>query len=102
MSLFKPIRLRGKASIAVCPRCNTKVYYDDLRMDPNTKNWYCEACVDIYDPYRLPARTTEDISLRHPRTDGSVDVGEEIYVLGLNGFDLALGTEDFEALQVTT
>jgi hypothetical protein len=69
MSLYLPINTKGRVSVALCPRCQMKIQYDDLRLDPNNKNWYCEKCVDIYDPWRLPARKTEDISLDHPRTD---------------------------------
>ena len=68
-NLYLPVRTKGSAAIAVCPRCQKKVYYDDLKQDPNNKNWYCGECVDIYDPWRLPAHKTEDISLQHPRPD---------------------------------
>lgn len=69
MSLFKPPRGSGRAALAVCSRCKRKVYYDDLKQDPNNQNWYCPACVDLYDPWRLPARVTENISLDHPRPE---------------------------------
>lgn len=72
MSLFLPVRARGSASIAICGRCARKVYYDDLEIDPNNKNYYCPECVDIYDPWRLPARKPENISLNHPRPDNAV------------------------------
>ncbi len=49
-----------------------KVQYDDLRQDPNTKVWVCESCVDLYDPWRLPARNPENISLDHPRPDSDM------------------------------
>lgn len=67
--LYLPVKTTGTAAIAVCPRCKFKVYYDDLRQDPNTKNWYCKSCIDLYDPWRLPARVPEDITLQHPRPD---------------------------------
>lgn len=69
MSIYLPVRTKGSAAIAVCPRCKFKVYYDSLVKDPNTQVWMCPDCVDIYDPWRLPARKTEDISLQHPRPD---------------------------------
>jgi hypothetical protein len=50
-----------------------KVYYDELTMDPNTKNWYCPSCVDLYDPWRLGARQVEDITLNHPRPDTELE-----------------------------
>jgi hypothetical protein len=74
MPLYLPVNLDGnKVSIAICPRCCMKIQYDDLRQDPNNLNWYCAECVDLYDPWRLPARKTEDISLRHPRPDTELE-----------------------------
>ena len=66
---YLPVRAKGSAAIAVCPRCQTKIYYDDLKKDPNNGQFYCEHCVDAYDPWRLPARQAENISLQHPRPD---------------------------------
>lgn len=68
-NLYLPVNKNGTAAIAVCPRCKFKVQYVDLRQDPNNKNWYCKDCVDAYDPWRLPARNPEDITLQHPRKD---------------------------------
>lgn len=67
--LYLPVRIGKTASIAICGRCQRKIYYDDLKQDPNDKNWYCAECVDKYDPWRLPSRATEDISLCYPRPD---------------------------------
>jgi hypothetical protein len=69
MSLYLPVRTQGTAAIAVCGRCSMKMYYDDLKKDPNTGMMVCKECVDIYDPWRLPARKTENIALQHPRPD---------------------------------
>ena len=72
MGIFLPVRVKGTAAIAVCPRCTMKVYADDLQVDPNNKMVYCKDCVDLYDPWRLPARRAEDISLPYPRPDVTV------------------------------
>lgn len=69
MSLYLDVRTTGSAAIAICNRCQKKVHYDTLVKDPNNLNYYCPECVDIYDPWRLPARPPEDISLQHPRPD---------------------------------
>jgi NAD-dependent SIR2 family protein deacetylase len=69
MSLYLPVNLKGTAAIAICPRCRFKVQYGDLVQDPNTKLWVCPDCKDVYDPWRLPARLPEKISLDHPRRD---------------------------------
>ena len=69
MSLYLPVNLKGSAAIATCPRCTFKMQHDDMVQDPNTKVWMCKECADLYDPWRLPARPPENISLRHPRPD---------------------------------
>jgi NAD-dependent SIR2 family protein deacetylase len=69
MSLFLPVRTRGSAAIAVCQRCAKKMYYADLKRDPNNHNWYCADCVDGLDPYKLPPKQVEDMALNHPRVD---------------------------------
>ena len=69
MSLYLPINAGGSVAIAICPRCQQKIQYSDLQKDPNNQNYYCKECVDIYDPYRLPARLAEEIGLQHPRSD---------------------------------
>lgn len=69
MSGYLPVKSKGSAAIAICGRCSMKMYYDDLKKDPNNGLMVCEKCRDIYDPWRLPARKTENISLAHPRPD---------------------------------
>ena len=47
-----------------------KVNYVDLRPDGNSPGLrVCSKCRDVKDPYKLPARKTENISLRYPRPD---------------------------------
>lgn len=70
MSLWEPINTGSNVAIAVCMRCHFKRQYTDLRQDPNNQNWYCKyGCIDALDPWRLPPRRTEDISLQHARPD---------------------------------
>lgn len=76
MSRYLPVRTRGSVAIAVCPRCAKKIYYDELQKDPNNGNFYCKSCVDKLDPWRLPARQTEDITLQHPRPDCQLTLDE--------------------------
>ena len=67
---FLPVKaVGGSMSIAYCGRCAKKVYYGELQKDPNNEGMYCPDCVDLLDPWRLPARRTEDITLQHPRPD---------------------------------
>ena len=74
MSLYLPVRTKGSAAITICPRCSKKFHYDDMVKDPNNGLWVCKADQDLYDPWRLPARKSEDISLQHPRPDTPLDV----------------------------
>ena len=61
-------------SIAICDRCKMKRAYSDIRSDGNIPAIrVCgNGCSDDFDPYRLPARQPEKISLRFPRPDADV------------------------------
>lgn len=60
----------GDLAIAVCDRCRTKIPYIKLRPDGNSpKLMVCRECWDEKDPYRLPARQTEEVSMQHARPD---------------------------------
>ena len=61
-------------SVAICDRCKRKVAYSDIRPDGNIPAIrVCgDGCSDQFDPYRLPARQSEKISLRFPRPDADV------------------------------
>lgn len=71
MSLYLDTRGQASASIAICDRCKTKVPIGHLISDPNSPGLrVChDTCADLYDPYRLPARQTEKITVRYPRPD---------------------------------
>ena len=70
MSVFLDTRGRSTMAIAICGRCSRKFPYDDLMPDPNFPGLrVCKDDLDEYDPYRLPARQTENITLRFPRPD---------------------------------
>ena len=61
-------------SIAICDRCKMKRAYSDIRPDGNIPaiRVCSNGCSDQFDPYRLPARQPEKISLRFPRPDADV------------------------------
>ena len=71
--MSKWLDTRGLTSIAigVCDRCKMKRPLVDLVSDPNSPGVFAcqDTCVDLYDPWRLPAREPEDITLEHPRPD---------------------------------
>ena len=67
---------RGNAVIAIfiCDRCKMKRPIMEAMPDPNFPGLkVCtRGCADQKDPYRLPARKTERITLQFPRPDVSV------------------------------
>ena len=70
MSVFLDTRGRATLAIGICGRCSRKFPLDELMPDPNYPGLrVCRADRDDYDPYRLPARQPETISLRFPRPD---------------------------------
>jgi len=73
MSLYLDTTGRNSRSIAICDRCRMKMAYDDLAPDRNFPGLrVCPACTDQFDPWRLPARMSEQITLRFPRPDESI------------------------------
>ena len=76
MSRF--LNTEGNASIAIfiCDRCRMKRAIVEAMPDPNFPGLkVCQqGCADEKDPYRLPARKTERITLQYPRPDVSVAV----------------------------
>lgn len=76
MAIFLDTRGYSDIAIAVCDRCKMKRPHAELSKDPNFPGlMVCEqGCKDQFDPYRLPARKTERITLRFPRPDVSVAV----------------------------
>jgi hypothetical protein len=73
MPLFLSTRGKTNVAIGICDRCKLKMPLTDLMSDPNAPGLrVCKKDVDVYDPWRLPARQTEDISLQFPRPDDRV------------------------------
>lgn len=79
MPVFLDTRGNSVLSVAVCDRCNRKFAYTDLMPDPNFPGMrVCKDDLDKFDPWRLPARQTENISLRFPRPDVSVALPDNL------------------------
>jgi len=74
MAIFLDTEGYSDIAIAVCDRCKMKRPHAVMRNDPNFPGLrVCnEGCADQLDPYRLPARKTERITIRFPRPDVSV------------------------------
>ena len=76
MPVYLDTRGNSVLSVAICDRCNRKFAYVDLMPDPNFPGMrVCKEDLDQFDPWRLPARQTENIALRFPRPDVSVATG---------------------------
>ena len=73
MPLYLDTRGRSKIAIAICGRCGRKFPYDELGDDPNYPGLrVCSEDRDNLDPWRLPARPSDDITLQYPRPDVSI------------------------------
>lgn len=92
------LNTRGNALIAIfiCDRCKMKRAIVEAMPDPNFPGLkVCNrGCADQKDPYRLPARQTERITLQYPRPDTSVSANvdglvtapaNELYISTENG-----------------
>lgn len=76
MPVYIDTRGNSVLSVAICDRCSRKFAYTELMPDPNFPGMrVCKDDVDKFDPWRLPARQTENIALRFPRPDVSVATG---------------------------
>lgn len=94
--------------IGICDRCKLKYLIVELKSDPNSPGLkVCKGCRDQFDPYRLPARQTERISLEFTRPDSDL-TGHRLPVIRAlsteqNSFGQTVNdilfTEDGKALQ---
>lgn len=74
-------------AIGICDRCGFKFPIMELMPDPNFPGLRVDKrCIDQLDPYRLPARQSETISLQFVRPDQPIDVN----VLALYSPDASL------------
>lgn len=61
--------------VGLCGRCSAKLPLGELSSDPNSPGlMVCKDDLDVLDPWRLPARETEDITLPFVRPDTNIDV----------------------------
>lgn len=78
MGLFLDTRGYSDLAIAICDRCKMKRPHAVMQNDPNFPGLrVCDqGCADQFDPYRLPARKTERITIRFPRPDADIAVDD--------------------------
>ena len=86
---------RGNAVIAIfiCDRCKMKRAIIEAMPDPNFPGLkVCnQGCADQKDPYRLPARKTERITLQYPRPDSNVSANDDGLVVTPTGTNIPNG-----------
>jgi len=89
------LNTEGNALIAIfiCDRCRMKRPIVEAMPDPNFPGLkVCQrGCADEKDPYRLPARKTERITLQFPRPDVSVAASDEGLVVTPTGTNIPGG-----------
>lgn len=70
MPLFLNPRGRSTYGIGLCARCSIKFSLEELFDDPNYPGLkVCRKDMDVYDPYRLPPREPDPVSLIFTRPD---------------------------------
>jgi hypothetical protein len=73
MTIFLDTTGNPTLGIGICGRCSRKMPLHELLDDPNIPGLkVCKEDRDDYDPYRLPARETENIVLPFVRPDEDV------------------------------
>lgn len=83
MSKWLNTRGYSKLSIAICDRCRMKVPYSILISDGNSPGLkvcppsYKNGCWDRLDPWKLPTRQPESITLQYARPDRNIDTTED-------------------------
>jgi hypothetical protein len=78
MSRYIDTRGHSTLAIGICGRCSRKFPLDELHPDPNTPGLHvCDDDLDRFDPWRLPPREAERISVTDARPDVSLAVGTQ-------------------------
>lgn len=76
MGLYLDTRSNTNVAIGICDRCRFKYAIVDLCADRNSPGLrVCDKCNDQYDPWRLPAKRPDNITVQYPRPD--VDISTE-------------------------
>ena len=70
MSIWLDTRGRSTLGIGLCARCSRKMSLEELFSDPNSPGLkVCREDLDQLDPYRLPPRQPDQITLPFVRPD---------------------------------
>ena len=75
MPLFLDTRGNATLGIGICDRCKRKFPLGELHEDKNTPGLLvCDDDNDDFDPWRLPARQPDNVTLPHHRPDVDISV----------------------------
>jgi len=75
MSIYLDTRGLSNLGIGVCDRCSRKMSLTMLMSDPNSPGLrVCKEDLDQLDPYRLPPRQPDTITLPFVRPDSPIGV----------------------------
>ena len=70
MSIYLDTRGKSNLGIGICDRCSRKFSLTELMSDPNSPGLrVCREDLDQLDPYRLPPRQPDTITLPFVRPD---------------------------------
>lgn len=93
MSIYLDTRGKSNLGIGICDRCSRKFSLTELMSDPNSPGLrVCKQDLDQLDPYRLPARQPDTITLPFVRPDtpigtdpaGLISEDENDFLIGDN------------------
>jgi hypothetical protein len=93
MSIYLDTRGLSNLGIGVCDRCSRKMSLTELMSDPNSPGLrVCKEDLDQLDPYRLPPRQPDTITLPFVRPDtpigtdpaGLITEDENDFLIGSN------------------
>jgi hypothetical protein len=69
-SLYEKTRGKAILSPAICDRCRLRGAGADMVPDGDKPGLFVHRrCADVLDPWKLPPRMTEDVSIPNPRPD---------------------------------
>lgn len=70
MSVFLNTEGKSNLAVAICDRCRLRGPNADMVQDGDKPGlWVHAHCADGIDPWKLPPRQSEDVSVPHPRPD---------------------------------
>lgn len=70
MPVFLDTSGNAELGVALCARCSCKFPIGVLQPDPNSRGLLCcPRDIDLFDPWRLPARPPDKYAMRNVRPD---------------------------------